>query len=100
MKKRENIGLVGRKMGKIERMFVIKNLSNCPLSIKKLVKGLIEEIAKLYTRNFRLLEKKEYFRKRSLVCRKELLKQCYLKRKLQEQLNKKKVKESTISLPN
>ena len=99
MKKRKNVGLAGKKMGKIESMFVIKNLSNCPLSIKKMVKGLIEEIAKLYTRNFRLLKEKEDFKKRSLVLRKELLKQCHLNRKLQEQLTKKRRKE-IVSLPN
>jgi len=88
VKKRRNVGLAGKKMGKTERMFVIKNLSICPLSIKRLVKGLIEEIAKLHTRNFRLLAEREKSRKKSLALRKELLKQCHLNIKLRKQLTK------------
>lgn len=61
-------------MGKIEKMFVIKNLSKCPLSVKRLVKGLIEEIANLQTKISRLYGEKEYYRKKCMALRKELLK--------------------------
>lgn len=88
MEKRKNVGLAGKKMGKIESLFVVKNLSICPLSIKRLVKGLIEEIAKLHAKNFRLLAEREKYRKKSLALRKELLKQCHLNIKLRKQLIK------------
>lgn len=100
MKKTAKCRLYGGKRKKIERMFIVKNLSKCPLSVKKLVQGLIKENAKLRKKNFRLLKEKEAFKKRSLVLRKELLEKCHLNRKLQEQLNRKKVRENTISLPN
>jgi peptidoglycan hydrolase CwlO-like protein len=75
-------------MGKIEKMFIIKHLSACPKSIKKLVKGLIEEIAKLQAKNFRLLAEREKSKEKLSALRKELLKQCHLNIKLRKQLLK------------
>lgn len=90
MRKTGEYRLYGGKKGKTERMFIVKNLSQCPLSVKRFAQGLIKENFELREKNLGLLKEKKYFKKRSLVLRKELLKKCHLNKKLQGQLVSKR----------